>query len=65
MGKLDMSKFIRRFVRDAKGIAALEYALIAGLMFALIVGGVAVMGSNLMTAFTNIGISLSSNAKGT
>jgi pilus assembly protein Flp/PilA len=60
-----MSKFIRRFARDTKGIAALEYALIAGLMFALIVGGVAVMGSNLMTAFTNIGISLSSNAKGT
>ncbi|MEA2757275.1 MAG: Flp/Fap pilin component [Aliidongia sp.] len=60
-----MSKFIRGFARDAKGIAALEYALIAGLMFALIVGGVAVMGSNLMTAFTNIGISLSSNAKGT
>jgi pilus assembly protein Flp/PilA len=60
-----MSKFIRSFVRDTKGIAALEYALIAGLMFAIIVGGVAVMGSSLTTAFTNIGKSLSSHAAGT
>ena len=60
-----MSNFIRSFVRDNKGIAALEYALIAGLMFALIVGGVAVMGSNLTTAFTNIGTSLTKHAAGT
>jgi pilus assembly protein Flp/PilA len=60
-----MSNFIRSFVRDNKGIAALEYALIAGLMFAVIVGGIAVMGPNLKTAFTNIGTSLTSHASGT
>jgi pilus assembly protein Flp/PilA len=59
-----MSNFIRSFARDTKGIAALEYALIAGLMFALIVAGVAVMGTSLTTAFTNIGKSLSAHATG-
>ena len=57
-----MSNFIRSFVRDSKGIAALEYALIAGLMFTLIVAGVGVMGTSLTKAFTNIGSALSNHS---
>jgi len=59
-----MTQFLRRFISDNKGIAALEYALIAGLIFALVVAAVGVMGSSLKTAFTNIGISLSTHATG-
>jgi len=60
-----MTQFIRGFVRDNKGIAALEYALIAGLMFAIIVGTVATLGTKLSTAFGNIGNSLTTHATGT
>jgi pilus assembly protein Flp/PilA len=60
-----MTQFLRGFVRDSKGIAALEYALIAGLMFALIVGAVTTMGTALTGSFTNIGKSLSAHSLGT
>jgi Flp pilus assembly pilin Flp len=60
-----MSKLVRGFIRDTHGIAALEYALIAGLMFAIIVAGVAFLGTSLGTTFTNLGLSLATNAKGT
>jgi pilus assembly protein Flp/PilA len=59
-----MTQFFRRFIRDNKGIAALEYALIAGLMFALIVAGVTTMGTALKTAFTNIGTTLTNHSSG-
>jgi Flp pilus assembly pilin Flp len=60
-----MSQFLRGFVRNSAGIAALEYALIAGLIFALVVAAVGVMGTSLTTAFANVGISLSTHATGT
>jgi pilus assembly protein Flp/PilA len=59
-----MTQFLRRFISDNKGIAALEYALIAGLMFALIVAGVGTMGTKLTNVFNNIGTTLTSHSLG-
>jgi pilus assembly protein Flp/PilA len=60
-----MSRFLHNFVHNTKGIAALEYALIAGLMFALIVGAVTTMGTGLTNSFTNIGLTLGLHSAGT
>lgn len=53
-----MLRFGRSLLRDNKGIAALEYALIAGLIFAAVIGATAALAPNLLTAFNNLGSSL-------
>jgi Flp pilus assembly pilin Flp len=55
----------RRLLADKNGIAALEYALIAGLMFAAIIGATAALSPQLLTAFTNLGSSLTARDAGT
>jgi pilus assembly protein Flp/PilA len=60
-----MLTFIRRVLRDNQGIAALEYALIAGLMFAAIIGATAALGPKLSNAFSNLGTSLTARDLGT
>ena len=60
-----MLQLVRNIVRDNKGIAALEYALIAGLMFAAIIGATAALGPKLTSAFTNLGTSLTIRDAGT
>jgi pilus assembly protein Flp/PilA len=60
-----MFQFIRNIGRDNKGIAALEYALIAGLMFAAIIGATALLQPALKSAFTNLGTSLTVRDLGT
>jgi Flp pilus assembly pilin Flp len=54
---------IGKIFQDDHGVAALEYALIAGLMFAIIVSAVN-LGLPLKTVFTNIGSTLTSHASG-
>jgi pilus assembly protein Flp/PilA len=49
-----MKKFAGRFLRDNKGVTALEYGLIAGLIALLIVGGVTSIGTKLQTVFNDI-----------
>ena len=60
-----MLQRVRNTIRDNRGIAALEYALIAGLIFAAIIGATALLGSKLSTAFTHLGSSLTSRDLGT
>jgi pilus assembly protein Flp/PilA len=60
-----MLTFVRRVLRDNQGIAALEYALIAGLMFAAIIGATTLLGPKLSTAFSNLGQSLTLRDAGT
>jgi pilus assembly protein Flp/PilA len=52
-------------LRDNRGIAALEYALIAGLMFAAIIGATSLLKTKLSTAFNNLGTSLTLRDAGT
>lgn len=51
--------------RDTRGIAALEYALIAGLIFAVIIGAGQLYGAQLRTALGNIGTSITIRDAGT
>jgi len=60
-----MLQLIRNTLRDNKGIAALEYALIAGLMFAAIIGATTLLGPQLKSAFSNLGTSIMARDLGT
>jgi Flp pilus assembly pilin Flp len=53
-----MKQLVRAMLRDQTGIASLEYALIAGLMFAAIIGATSFLAPQLQGAFTNLGQSL-------
>ena len=53
-----MLRRIRGLLRDDAGIAALEYALIAGLIFSAVIGATGALAPKLKTAFTNLGNSL-------
>ena len=60
-----MLRSVRSLFHDRKGIAALEYALIAGLIFAAIIGATSALSPELTQAFTNLGISLDKYDAGT
>ena len=49
---------------DRRGVTALEYALIAAVMGALVVTAVTTLGNSLDTAFTTIGTLLTATATG-
>jgi Flp pilus assembly pilin Flp len=60
-----MLKHIRNVLRDNKGIAPLEYALIAGLMFSAILNASAAFAPKLTSSFKNIGATLVARDAGT
>lgn len=49
-----MKKFTTRFLRDNRGVTALEYGLIAGLIAVAIAGTVTTVGGDLNTVFGTI-----------
>lgn len=49
-----MTKFFARFRKDESGATAIEYALIAGLIAVVIIGGATTLGSNISQKFTDI-----------
>lgn len=55
---------LRRFLRREDGATAIEYALIAALMAAIVIGGVTLLGTGITTAFTNIQNTLSTAVGG-
>jgi Flp pilus assembly pilin Flp len=60
-----MLQRIRQTIRDDKGIAALEYALIAGLIFSAILNASLALSPKLKSAYSNLGTSLTKHAAGT
>jgi len=56
---------IGRIFRDSGGIAALEYALIAGLIFAAVIAAGKLFGPQLQSALGNIGNSIAMRDLGT
>jgi len=52
-------------LRDDRGIAALEYALIAGLIFAAVIAAGTLYGPMLSSAFGNLGTSIMARDLGT
>lgn len=49
-----MSKLVSRFLKDESGAAAIEYALIAGLIAVAIIAGATLLGGRINTALTNV-----------
>lgn len=54
---------IKSFCRDQSGATAIEYSLIAALMAAAIITALSTFKTDLTTAFTNIGSTLTTNTK--
>ena len=49
---------LKRFIRDERGVTAIEYGLIAALIAVVIIGTVTTVGENLDRVFTEIGTKL-------
>jgi Flp pilus assembly pilin Flp len=60
-----MLKRIRDIIRDDKGVAPLEYALIAGLIFSAIINAGLALNPKLSKAYNNIGNTLVAHDRGT
>lgn len=50
----NMNQLIKRFLRDDRGVTAIEYALIAGLIAAAIATVVGNIGTNINSVFTAV-----------
>jgi pilus assembly protein Flp/PilA len=53
-----MIPFIPRFLRDASGVTAIEYSMIAALVALVIVVAVTSIGTHLNTTFNSVGTNL-------
>jgi pilus assembly protein Flp/PilA len=53
--RVKMKKFTQRFLRDNKGVTAIEYGLIAGLLVIVIASAVNGMSGKLTSLFDSIG----------
>ncbi|MFM0227172.1 Flp family type IVb pilin [Paraburkholderia dipogonis] len=49
-----MKNFTQRFLSDNKGVTAIEYGLIAGLVVLVIAGAVSSVGSNISTVLQDV-----------
>ena len=49
-----MYKLLKRLGAARDGVTALEYALIAGLVAVVIIGGVSLLGSNVSQVFSTV-----------
>lgn len=61
-----MSRSIRSFMKDKKGVSALEYAILAGLMALGVVATISTSGisDNIADVFTNVGTALTNASNG-
>ena len=53
-----MRSILKSFARDESGATAIEYALIAGLIFLVIIPGVTAVGTKLTNTFTEVSSNL-------
>ena len=57
-----MKNFIQQFLRDEEGAAAIEYALMAGLIACGIIAGATTLGSDISNFFSTVGTTINSKA---
>lgn len=50
--------FFRKLIKDTEGATAIEYGLIAALIAVIIIGAVAIVGTDLSNMFTTISNSI-------
>ncbi|MGF6415185.1 Flp family type IVb pilin [Paraburkholderia sp. MM5482-R1] len=51
---MKIRQFVKKFARDERGVTALEYAILAGIIVAAVVAGVAFLSSGLQSGFQNL-----------
>jgi pilus assembly protein Flp/PilA len=56
---------VKRFAREERGASMVEYAVLVGLVTALIVAALGTMSDQILAIFTNIGTTLTGAATGT
>jgi len=49
-----MSKFMKRFVRDERGVSAMEYAVLAGIIVIALAGVSTTFSTKISAMFTNL-----------
>ncbi|MDR5762699.1 Flp family type IVb pilin [Caballeronia sp. LZ035] len=59
-----MNKLIKAFVRDERGVSAMEYAILAGIVVVALVAVGTAFSTNMQTIFTNLTTKVK-NAAGT
>lgn len=59
MNDLVLSTFIKTFAADRKGVTAIEYGLIAGLIAVAIIAAITLLGTSLSNLFTTINTKVS------
>jgi pilus assembly protein Flp/PilA len=57
-GMLKFINNLRALIGDERGVTAIEYALIAGLVAVVIIGSVTTLGTTLSTTFTTVSAAL-------
>ncbi|RDK03576.1 Flp family type IVb pilin [Paraburkholderia lacunae] len=57
-----MKNLIKRFLRDDKGVTAIEYGLIAGLVVLVIAASVGTIGTNLKSVLDSLGTKITTPA---
>jgi len=55
---MQLTRFVKAFVRDEEGVTAIEYGLIAALIAVVIIVAVTIVGTRLNVVFTNIATAL-------
>ena len=58
-----MTKFFTRFRKDESGATAIEYALIAGLIAVVIIGGATTLGTKISSKFESIATTVDNAGK--
>jgi pilus assembly protein Flp/PilA len=51
---MKIRQFIKKFVRDERGVTALEYAILAGIIVAAVVTGVGYLSTSLKSGFGSL-----------
>lgn len=49
-----MQKFIKAFVRDERGVSAMEYAILAGIVVVALVAVGSAFSTNMQSVFSNL-----------
>lgn len=57
-----MRQLFNRFIKDSRGVSALEYAILAGLIVGAVAVGATALNGNLTTLFKNVNTKVSAAA---
>ncbi|TDV11674.1 Flp family type IVb pilin [Paraburkholderia caballeronis] len=55
-----MNRFVKLFVRDERGVSALEYAILAGIVIVAVVAAAGTLGDGIRSGFSNLASQITS-----